>query len=240
MKRLAAVLTILGALAVGALTLGGIAWGDHPIELGTTPQRPAVSCPLNCQAIGQVTGFAVQQGSAYKNPFFRKGSGKVVAFSVTLGRPKDSDIKFFNKLFGNTPQAQITVLRPVPTRRDKQRYQVSAISPPFNLLQYFGSTPTFALPRPLTVKPGYVVALTIPTWAPAFAVNLTNDEIWRSSRDPKQCSNVQQHAAQTVVGQTASYQCMYKTARLLYTVTFIPDPYVSNPPKKPKKRRPRR
>jgi hypothetical protein len=224
MKRLVAIVTVLAALVVAA-----IAWADHPIELGSTPQRPVVSCPDNCQAIGQVTGFEVQQGTV-KNPFRPRRRGKVVAFSITLGKPKTKDINFFNKLFGGPPQAQVVVLKP----GTKQRYRVTGISPAFDLSQYFGSTPTFALPRPLTVKPGYVIGLTVPTWAPAFAVNLTNDEAWRSSRDPKSCDDVQQKAAQVVRGQLAPYQCIYRTARLMYTVTFIPDPRVTSPTTTPK------
>jgi len=227
MKRFVAIVTALGALIVVA-----IASADHPIELGQTSSPPAVSCPDNCQAVGQVTGFEVQQGTT-KNPFKRKRRGKVVAFSITLGKPKKSDADFFNKLFGTPPQAQIVVLKP----GTKNRYRVSGISPPFDLTKYFGSTPTFALPRPLTVKPGYVVALTVPTWAPAFAVNLGNDEAWRSSRDPKHCDDVQQKAAQVTRGQLASYGCVYRTARLMYTVTFIPDPRVTNPPTTPKKKK---
>ena len=152
---------------------------------------------------------------------------------ITLGTPKDSDISFFTNLFGGDPAAQISVLKPVPKK--KQQYVVSGLSESFPLTPYFGSTPTFALSRPLTVKPGYIVALTVPTWAPAFAVGLANDEVWRSSRDPNKCDDVQQKAAQTARGQQASYGCLYRTARLMYTVTFIPDPRITNPVKKPAK-----
>jgi hypothetical protein len=212
--------------------VAALAWGDHPIELGSTTSPPAVSCPANCQAIGQVTGFEVQQGTT-KNPFIRKRRGKVVAFSITLGKPKKSDMDFFNKLFGSPPQAQIVVMKP----GTKNRWRVSGISPVFDLTKYLGSTPTFALPRPLTVKPGYVVGLTVPTWAPAFAVNLGNDEAWRSSRDPAHCNDVQQKAAQVTRGQLASYKCIYRTARLMYTATFIPDPRVTNPQTPAKKKK---
>jgi hypothetical protein len=212
--------------------VAALAWGDHPIELGSTTSPPAVSCPDNCQAVGQVTGFEVQQGTT-KNPFVRKRRGKVVAFSITLGKPKKSDMDFFNKLFGSPPQAQIVVMKP----GTKNRWRVSGISPVFDLTKYLGSTPTFALPRPLTVKPGYVVGLTVPTWAPAFAVNLGNDEAWRSSRDPAHCNDVQQKAAQVTRGQLASYKCIYRTARLMYTATFIPDPRVTNPPTPVKKKK---
>jgi hypothetical protein len=227
MKKLVAIATV----AFAGLIYAALAFADHPIELGQTTTPPAVSCPSNCQAVGQVTGFEVQQGTV-KNPMTRKRRGKVVAFSVTLGKPKTSDVNFFNKLFGTPPQVQLVVLKP----GTKQRYRVTGISPAFDVTQYFGSTPTFALPRPLTVKPGYVVGLTVPTWAPAFAVNLGNDEAWRSSRDPAHCDDVQQKAAQVTRGQLASYGCLYRTARLMYTVTFIPDPRVTNPQTPTKKK----
>ena len=98
-----------------------------------------------------------------------------------------------------------------------------------------GSEPTFALPRPLTIKPGYTVGITVPTWAPAFAVNLADDMVWRSSRDPKNCDDVRQDAAQDVRGSSRTYGCVYKTARLLYTVTYIPDPRPTTAPPKTKK-----
>jgi hypothetical protein len=225
MKRRLLFLTCLGSL-VGA----GSAWADHPVELGQTDPRPAVSCPENCNAVGQVTGFMVQEGTK-KHPFQPRRRGKVVAFSVTLGSPKASDIDFFRKLFGGRSQAQLSVLRP----GTRQRYRVTGVSEVFDLEPFFGSTPTFALSRPLTVKPGYAVALTIPTWAPAFAVGLGADEAWRGSRNPKRCDDVQQQAAQTTRGQLASYDCLFHNARLMYTVTFIPAPRVTNPDALPQK-----
>ena len=97
-------------------------------------------------------------------------------------------------------------------------------SPLFDLQNFFGSEPTFALPRPLTIKPGYVVGITVPTWAPAFAVNLGDDMQWRSSRDPKNCDDVRQDAAQDIRGSARTYGCVYKTARLLYTRHLHPGP----------------
>ena len=79
-----------------------------------------------------------------------------------------------------------------------------------------------------------MVALTVPTWAPAFAVGLSNNEQWRSSRADARCDDVSQDAAQMRLGSLRTYGCLYKTARLLYTATFIPDPRptteVSGPP----------
>jgi hypothetical protein len=229
-KLLVATVTIVVALAVAAVALAKVT------ELGTTLNEHTAACPDNCPAIGQVSGFQIQQGTR-KNPYRLRSYGKVVAFTVKLGKPNASQIQFFNKLFGGPPQIMITVLKPYKPKKGEKRqpnkYVLAGASPLFDLTNYFGSEPTFALPRPLTIKPGYVVGITVPTWAPAFAVKLGDDMQWRSSRDPKACDDVQQDAAQDIRGSARTYGCVYKTARLLYTVTYIPDPKpTTTPPKK--------
>src|SRR3954463_10647707 len=229
MKFLVTIATIVLALAVAALALGRVA------ELGTTLDDHTAACPDNCQAIGQVSGFQIQQGS-HKLPYRLRSYGKVVAFSVKLGKPNASQIQFFNKLFGGPPQIMLTVLKPVVVKKGQpkqpNKYTLVGASPLYDLQNFFGSTPTFALPRPLTIKPNYVVGITVPTWAPAFAVNLGDDMVWRSSRDPKACDDVRQDAAQDIRGSSRTYGCVYKTARLLYTVTYIADPKPTSAPKK--------
>jgi hypothetical protein len=204
-------------------------------ELGTTLDEHTASCPDNCQAIGQVSGFQIQQGTR-KLPYRLRSYGKVVAFSIKLGKPNASQIAFFTKLFGGPPQVMLTILKPyVPKKGEAKapnKYVLAGASPLYDLAKYFGSEPTFALPRPLSIKPGYVVGLTVPTWAPAFAVNLGDDMQWRSSRDPKNCDDVQQDAAQDVRSSARTYGCVYKTARLLYSVTYIPDPKPTTAPPK--------
>jgi hypothetical protein len=229
-KLLITTATIGVMLSVAAIALA------HISELGTTLDLNTAACPDSCQAIGQVSGFQIQQGTR-KLPYRLRSYGKVVAFTVKLGKPSTSQIAFFNKLFGGPPQIMLTVLKPVVVKKGQpkqpNKYILAGSSPLFDLQNYFGSEPTFALPRPLTIKPGYTVGITVPTWAPAFAVNLGDDMQWRSSRDPKACDDVQQDAAQTVRGSSRTYGCVYKTARLLYTVTYIPDPKPTNtPPKK--------
>jgi hypothetical protein len=191
---------------------------DH---YGITDPFPAATCPDNCQAIGQVTGFQVQNATR-RHPLRATGRGKVVAFSITLGQPNEEQATFFNRLFGGDPSVRVSVLRPVSGERN--RYVLSGQSPTFALTRYLGSTPTFALPRSLTVKRNYIIALTVPTWAPAFAVGLGNDEAWRSSRDADDCDDVQQRAAQTRRGGMRTYGCFYRTARLLYTAHVVNDP----------------
>jgi hypothetical protein len=228
-KLFVAIVTITAALVLVSLAFGRVA------ELGTTLDDNTAACPDNCQAIGQVSGFQIQQGTR-KNPYRLRSYGKVVAFTVKLGKPNASQITFFNKLFGGPPQIMLTVLKPYKAPKGQKaqpnKYVLAGASPLFDLQNYFGTEPTFALPRPLTIKPGYVVGITVRTWAPAFAVNLADDMIWRSSRDPKNCDDVRQDAAQDIRGSTRTYGCVYKTARLLYTVTYIPDPKPATAPKK--------
>jgi hypothetical protein len=209
---------------VACLVLPAVARAGVKI-IGETPApRPAASCPANCQAIGQVTGFQVQQGTR-KNPYRATRDGKIVGFSITLGKPSDEQTRFFTRLFGGPPEARISVLRPAKLKR---RHRLTGQSEVFELEPYFGSRPTFALRRPLTVKKGYVIALTVPTWIPAFSVGLAKDEAWRSSRDPAHCDDVQQAAAQETRGTIRRYACFYRTARLLYTAVVITTPKPTN------------
>ena len=221
MKRLPTTLA-LATLATLATAPGARA---AVVEMGATEPRPAASCPDNCQAIGRVTGYQVSQGGR-RNPLRARRRGKIVAFSVQLGRPRADQIQYFDGLFGGPPQARLSVLRPGPRRRNV----LSGQSDLFDLRPYFGSTPTFALERPLTVKPGYLVALTVPTWAPAFGVGLGNEEAWRSSRDAERCDDVRQTAAQQRRRSQRTYGCLYRTARLLYTASFVPDPRPTEEP----------
>jgi hypothetical protein len=230
-KLLVATVAILAALVVAAIAPARVS------ELGTTLDGQTASCPDTCQAIGQVSGFQIQLGTR-KLPYRLRSFGKVVAFTIKLGTPNASQIAFFNKLFGGPPQVILTVLRPyVPKKGEKKqpdKYVLAGASPPFELQNYFGSEPTFALPTPLSIKPGDVVGITVPTWAPAFAVNLGADIQWRSSRDGKACDDVRQNAAHDIKGAARTYGCVYKTARLLYSATYIPDPKpTTTTPQKP-------
>src|SRR3954451_18181097 len=106
--------TIIAALVVASLAFGRVA------ELGTTLDDNTAACPDNCQAIGQVSGFQIQQGT-HKLPYRLRSFGKVVAFSVKLGKPNESQIQFFNKLFGGPPQIMLTVLRPVVVKKGQPK-----------------------------------------------------------------------------------------------------------------------
>ena len=82
----------------------------------------------------------------------------------------------------------------------------------------------FKLGEPLAVRKGNIVALSIPTWAPAFAFDLSQANAWRASRQPGHCTNatdLRQGKPQQVVGSRRVYGCRYEGARLLYTATLV-------------------
>lgn len=213
MKRLAPILAVIGA------ALGGPAVADaRVVELGFNASPPPVSCPDNCQAIGRVTGYQLRSGTQ-RSPFKVNQRGKIVAFSVTLGNPRQDQIEFFNDLFGGPSQVQLVILRP----GSRRRHRLTGRSQVVEVNDYFGSTPTFVLQRPVTVRRGYIVALSVPTWIPSFAVGLPESDVWRSSRDSDTCDDVRQHADQTRLGSLRTYGCIYRTAQLMYTATFVPD-----------------
>jgi hypothetical protein len=190
---------------------------------------PQAGCPLSCQAIGHVTGYQVQIGT-HKNPYVIKRNGKIVAFTIRLGKPDAEQTTFFANLFGTPPSARLTLLKKPKADKPKTNdLKILGQSEVFDLTNYLGSTPTFALSKPLKVSAGSTLAITVPTWAPAFAINLGPDEAWRSSRKKTDCNGTSQTAHQKV-GKTHSYDCFYRTARLLFTATFVPDPKPTSTP----------
>ena len=210
--------------------------------LGQTPETPPASCPgkivndvevIPCRVEGHVTGFqAIADGVArpYEAPF----DGKIVAWSITLAKPSTRG----NRQKPPTRSASSTNSSARPRRpgsascaRSKDskppKYKLVRQSPVEILNPYFGSTPIFALDHPLTVLQGQVVALTIPTWAPMFAFNVSADNTWRGSRLPEHCSSkedIQGGHPQQGVGKTKTYGCYYSNARLLYTATLVKKP----------------
>ena len=213
MRRLVPLACALGVLLPAATAHAGV------VEMGARPALPAASCPESCQAVGRVTGFQVQVGER-RNPYRVRRRGKIVAFTIRLGKPRADQVTFFTDLFGGAPQARISVLRPGTRRRHRLVGQSELV----DLAPYLGSAPTFALRRPLSMRPGYVAALTVPTWAPAFGVGLGATEAWRSSRDGRRCDDVSQTAAQQRRTSLRTYGCLYRTAHLLYSVSFVPEP----------------
>lgn len=237
------------ALAVAACSLTALVALARPADsaplrtlvLGQTTETPPASCPgkivnnveiTPCRVEGHVTGFqAIADGVAkpYEVPF----DGKIVAWSITLAKPSraetattTNEIGFFNDFLGDPAMARIGILRPVEGSKPP-KYTLVRQSPLKVLTPYFGTTPIFALERPLNVLKGQVVALTIPTWAPMFAFNVPSNNTWRGSRLPGKCASkedIQTGRPQQGVGKVKTYGCYYSNARLLYTATLVQKP----------------
>jgi hypothetical protein len=219
MKRL---VLIASALALLALPSGASA---RVVELGAGGGPAKSNCPNDpCEAIGRVTGYQGRSGNV-RSPFVIPRKGKIVAFTVTLAKVTSTQITFFNDLYGGAASVRLSILRRGKKKKHRLDHRLIRQSPIFDVSHFFGASPSFALDKPLLVQKDYIVALTVPTWAPAFAFSgLSGSNWWRSSRQKGQCRDATRRAAQTRAGSVVVYGCTYHKARLLYTATYVPDP----------------
>ena len=226
LHRLAVAVATLVFAAVLAATIATGAAVAKPVVLGAAaPATPA--CPGDpCEAIGRTTGFQTMLGKK-RNPFAARSAGRVVAWSIKLSAPQASQTEFFTEFFGGPPRARLSILKPIrkQIKRGKPFYKLKSQGPVEELTPFLGTTTTFTLQQPLTVAEGQVVALTVPTWAPAFAVNLGDTMVWRGSRKKGKCTtreDIKAGRPHETLGQDRLYGCSYKTARLLYSATMVP------------------
>jgi hypothetical protein len=214
---------ILAAIGLAlALPSGSLATlSEVGIVPATTPPTTP-SCPgTPCLAVTRTTGFQVKVGST-RGLVALPRAGSVVAWTITLGKPSATQIKFFNTNEGGTASAAIAVLRPQP--KPNLSYKLIAESPVIQLETYFGKTAQFPLASTIQAKKGDVVALAVPTWAPALALGFSNETSWRASRLRSQCSTTSAQSVQSQIGSTVQYYCLYRQARLTYSVTLISTP----------------
>jgi len=217
MRRLNPVLAT--ALAGAALALPAAA-GAEVIEIGKTDPAATPSCPTRpCLAVSRTTGYQAKVG-ATRGLMTVPADGRIVAWTIALGKPGTKQTAFFDSKLGGPASAQITVLNP----RRKLRSRAVGQGELQKLAPYFGTTVQFPLKTTIPVKKGWVVALTVPTWAPALAVGLGGDTSWRASRGKGKCEDTGTQTAQTGSNQLAQYYCLYRTARLTYSATLVTDP----------------
>ena len=214
--KLLACCALLLALPVGA--------SAKIIELGQIDEPLTPSCPTTktakCLVVSRTTGYQVKVGDT-EDMFVVPRKGKIVAWTVTLGAASTKDVAFFDKNLGGEPSAGITVFQPA-----KHLYgTIVSQSPVSKLTDYLGETVQFPLKTALDVVKGQRVALTVPTWAPALAYGLDSDVSWRASRSKDQCDQPSVQSSVTGVGKQTRFLCLYKTARLTYTVTMISEPH---------------
>lgn len=215
-------LALCAALVLGAGGAGAAAAPRVTVVLGETPNTPDPSCPENpCRGIASVTGFQVSNDNG-NLPFRVPFDGTVTSWSMVLSQPTDSQRAFFNNTFGRPPQAHLAILARVP-HSSPPRYRLRRQSAIRVLSPYLGRTVKFRLGKPLRVLRGNIVALSVPTWAPAFSFNLSARNVWLASRQSGQCgpNGSLKGRPQQKDGSVRAYGCRYGTARLLYTATVV-------------------
>jgi hypothetical protein len=188
-------------------------------EIGALPGGVRGGCPENCQAVSRTTGYQAKVGpdrALYQAP----ADGRIVAWTIALGKPGPKQTAFFTERLGGESQAALVILAP----DKKLARQVVAKAPLQTLTDYFGTIVQFPLDRSLPVKKGQYIGLTVPSWAPALQIGLGSDTSWRASRPADSC--VAGPAQTALVGTRASarFACLFRTARLTYSATFISTP----------------
>ncbi|HEY2318183.1 MAG TPA: hypothetical protein VGH67_07780 [Solirubrobacteraceae bacterium] len=247
------------ATAAGLAVLGLIAPGSasaQMLELGQTTSSPitAPSCPTGvaasqCLIILTRTTAVQSNTNGLLDPTKVKKAGWIVGFTIGLSK-LSSDTKTelgyihgLDQQYGGTPQVALSVLRP----STHNKYTVAAQSAVFHLIPFLGQVleeplslpPAFTTLTALAVKPGDVIGLTVPTWAPVLSYNLTASKYsYRQSRRANCTHPPGSQTAQMTVGASQQYLCNYTGTRVEYSATEIvnqpyPKTYVGGPtPKK--------
>lgn len=225
------------ALAAGAIVPAAAA---SLVELGATktpvvaPTCPPNTPPVKCTIIlTRVTALeTLRDRRAY--PTRVKSAGRIVGFSVGLSSLSPSNntrkqfIRSLDATYGGTTQVGITVLAQVG-RRSNWKWRVVASSPYYHVQPYLGSVAQFALNTSIEVKPGEVIALTTPTWAPVLSIQQNPKSFaYRQSRSSN-CDNPPSTSQAQTGHQTGTYSCDYPGTRIEYSATEITNPPTTNP-----------
>jgi hypothetical protein len=238
LHRLGVVAAVSAFAVTAAIALATNAGAAKVTVIGAAaPVKP--SCPNECQVVARVTGFQTAIG-ARKKPFVAPFRGRIVAWSIKLGRPEQKDYNCLTNGCGSfpsfgEPRARLSILKPLrkEIRAGRPKYRLLRQSPVEDLKPFLGTTTTFTLGQPLKVGKGQIVALSAPTWAPAFAINQGRSR-WRGSRKRRRCANTNNSkvnaeqaragSAHQGVGTDRTYACAYGGARLLYSATMVKRP----------------
>ena len=208
-----AALSALVALALPAAAPAKIT------ELGQLGDGVRGTCPDDCQAVSRTTGYQAKVGpdrTLYQAP----ADGRLVAWTIALGKPGPRQTAFFTDRLGGESQAAVVVLEP----GKKLVRRVVAKAPLQRLTDYFGQIVQFPLERTLPIRKGQYVGLSVPSWVPALQISLGSDTSWRASRARDACNDTATQSALIGERRSVTFGCLFKTARLTYSATFIPNP----------------
>ncbi len=224
--------------ALVCLSVVSLAGARDAKVLGNTKHTPKPDCPRDttrhpCEGIGSVTGFPLV-ADGEKRPMNVRRDGRLVAWAIDLSKPKESQRDFFGGLFesdrfGQTPTARIAVIK----HKRRHRYKLLRQSPVVKLSGALGRKQVFTLDKPLRIRKGQVVALTVPTWSSNFASHINRRKNrWRASRSRRNCAPrssdmgaVRRFARKSRphqrTGSVRGYGCDYTSARLLYWAYYV-------------------
>jgi hypothetical protein len=235
MKRFSLLTAALVPIALGLVSSPASA---RLVELGATatplakPACPPNTPPAQCFIVLARTTAVQSTSDGVVNPTTVRRAGWIISFSVGLAqlstntKTEKTLLHQLDVSFGGTPQVAITVLKPGP----KHKFTVVAETPLFHVLPYLGQLlqmplslpPNFTQFKPLAVKPGEVIGLTVPTWAPVLSYNLTPSKfVYRQSRSTKCKVGGAGATAQLAVGDHTQYLCTYTGTRVEYSATEV-------------------
>lgn len=206
--------------ALTLLVLGASPASAKIEEIGAMEEAVKGSCPdTECRAITRTTAYQAKVGEN-RGLMTAPRDGRIVAFTLALGKPGPKQSEFFTETFGGESQAAVVVLRPSKSLN----YRVVAKGKMTKLEEYFGTRVQIPLARTLAVKKGDVIGITVPTWAPLLQLDLGGDTSWRSSQAEDGCADTQTQTAMLGSKRTAQFRCLFRNQRLTYSATLISTP----------------
>lgn len=224
-RSASAIFAIAAVLVVAAAAYGAVR------EVGSTSNFSVSACKdNNCRILTRVTAFQLKVGST-NNVSRVPRDGNLIAYTLSLPTVTKKFITNFNSNYAGEPTVRVSVIRYAPRKGvTKYRYKLIGQSDQIKLAKYLGSTPSFALPTPIAVKKGDIIAITTDSWMPAFATSgaANASDVWRASRPSGKClpvgddyTNLKAARMHEKLGQIRQYNCGYKQARVMYHATVV-------------------
>ncbi len=225
------------ATIVAAVGLVPASASAQIVELGA-PKTALVapSCPkgvtsANCTIIlTQVTALETSTDSV-ANPTTVTQPGEIVAFTVGLSSlssnrtTRKNDIHYLDGAYGGTTRVAVMVLQPSGASK-LHKWTVAAQGPLIHVQPYLGEVVQFPLATALPVKPGDVIALTTPTWAPVLSIMMGAQFAYRDSRSTGCLQTPPPLTTTLTIGASAIFGCSYPTTRVEYSATEVTTPAI--------------